>query len=161
MGKLKIGAILLFAFFVACNTKQEEEPIEGEWIKGTTADQLKMIEKQFRGFDHAMVEVGYRYQELYWAGQDENWDYAKYQIEKIQLALENGLIRRPKRATSAAYFVSNVLPEMQATVENKSKASFNQQFLSLTTNCNNCHAMENVSFFNVKIPEERQSPIRK
>lgn len=38
-----------------------------------------------------MVEKGYRDQELYWAGQDENWDYADYQIEKIRKAIENGL----------------------------------------------------------------------
>ena len=42
-----------------------------------------------------MVETGYRYQELYWAGQDENWEYADYQLEKIKIAIENGLDADP------------------------------------------------------------------
>jgi len=52
---------------------------------GTEQEKINTIEKQFRGFDNAMVETGYRYQELYWAGQDENWEYADYQLEKIAI----------------------------------------------------------------------------
>jgi hypothetical protein len=66
-----IIAIALFRFF-ACNQQTENGTAHGNWIKGTQAEQIKTVEKQFRGFDHAMVETGYRYQELYWAGQDQN-----------------------------------------------------------------------------------------
>jgi len=52
----------------------------------------------------AIIETGYRYQELYWVGQDESWDYADYQIEKIRKAIENGLERRHKRAKSSEHF---------------------------------------------------------
>ena len=62
--------------------KNQEQNAQGKWIKGTEQEKLETIENQFRGFDMAMVETGYRYQELYWAGQDENWEYADYQIEK-------------------------------------------------------------------------------
>lgn len=73
----------LFSF----NQKTDKETAQGDWIKGTETEQIKTIEKQFRGFDNAMVETGYRYQELYWAGQDQNWEYADYQIEKIKIAI--------------------------------------------------------------------------
>ena len=119
------------------------------------------IEKQFRGFDNAMVETDYRYQELYWAGHDENWEYAEYQLEKIKLAIENGLERRPKRAQSAEHFLTNVLPEIKRSVGSKDTALFNQSFQVLTVNCNSCHAMEKLPFFTVKIPTVRQSSIRK
>lgn len=108
-----------------------------------------------------MVETGYRYQELYWAGQDENWEYANYQLEKIKTAIENGLQRRPKRAKSAEHFLTNVVPATQKAVDSKDIVAFNNGFLVLTTNCNSCHAMEKVPFFTVKLPTERQSPIRK
>ncbi len=52
-----------------------------------------------------MVETGYRYQELYWEGQDQNWDYAGYHLNKIKIAIENGLERRPKRAKSTENFL--------------------------------------------------------
>lgn len=151
--------ILLFGFlFLGCN--QNTKTAQGEWIRGTENEQIKTIEKQFRGFDNAMVEVGYRYQELYWAGHDENWEYAEYQLSKIQLAIENGLERRPKRAKSAEYFLENVLPEMKKALESKDATTFNKGFQNLTISCNNCHTMEKVSFFKVQVPTERQSPIR-
>lgn len=76
----KTYLLLILIFLFSCNQKQETA--QGDWIKGIEAEQIKTIEKQFRGFDNAMVETGYRYQELYWAGQDQNWEYADYQIEK-------------------------------------------------------------------------------
>lgn len=155
-----LGIILLVVG--ACNeTPQKVENAQGEWIMGTEQEKLELIEKQFRGFDNTMVETGYRYQELYWAGQDQNWEYANYQLEKIKLAIENGLIRRPKRAKSAEHFLTNIIPEMQNAINAKDTVVFNQSFNVFTNNCNNCHAMEKVPYFTVKIPLERQSPIRK
>ncbi|OGS64450.1 hypothetical protein [Flavobacterium sp.] len=81
--KQTIILILTLGLF-SCNQKTDKETAQGDWIKGTETEQIKTIEKQFRGFDNAMVETGYRYQELYWAGQDQNWEYADYQIEKIK-----------------------------------------------------------------------------
>lgn len=144
----------------ACNSNNRPAT-QGDWIKGTDEEQVKTIEKQFRGFDMAMVETGYRYQELYWAGQDQNWDYANYQLEKIKLTVGNGLQRRPKRAKSAEHFLTDALPQMQESVNVKDTSLFNNNFLTLTATCNSCHTAEKVSFFTVKIPTERQSPIKK
>ncbi|MCC5917710.1 MAG: hypothetical protein JJU02_10350 [Cryomorphaceae bacterium] len=148
-------------FFIASGCREKSQPEQGAWIKGSEREKIKKIEKQFRGFDHAMVETGYRYQELYWAGQDENWEYADYQIEKIRVAIENGLERRPKRAKSAEHFLSFALPEMQKSVSERDTAVFKRGFEMLTTQCNNCHAKEKMPFFSVKPPNKRQSPIQK
>lgn len=158
--KQTIIIILTLGLF-ACNQQTDKETAQGDWIKGKETEQIKTIEKQFRGFDNAMVETGYRYQELYWAGQDQNWEYADYQLEKIKIAIENGLERRPKRAKSAKHFLNYVLPEMQKSIQSKDTVIFNKGFQTLTVNCNSCHAMEKVPFFNVQIPTERQSPIKK
>ena len=156
-----MGLYTAFPFgLIACNGKDKPAG-QGDWIKGNEEEKIKTIEKQFRGFDNAMMETGYRYQELYWAGQDENWEYANYQLEKIKIAIENGLERRPKRAQSAGHFLKQVLPEMLQSVMQKDIVSFNHNFQLLTVACNSCHAMEKVSFFSIKTPVERQSPVRK
>ena len=156
--KIVVIFVILLTVF-SCN--ENPKSAQGNWIKGTEQEKINTIEKQFRGFDNAMVETGYRYQELYWAGQDENWEYADYQLEKIKTAIENGLERRPKRAKSAEHFLNYVLPEMQKSISSKDTVIFNKGFKMLTTNCISCHAMEKVPFFTVKTPTERQSPIRK
>lgn len=153
-----LPAILIF-MLASCADNTEQ--VQGSWIKGSEEEQIEAIERQFRGFDMAMVETGYRYQELYWAGKDENWEYATYQVEKLGKAIENGLERRPKRAGSAKHFLNTALPEMKQAVEKRDTAVFNESFKMLTINCNSCHAMEKVPHFTVKEPLYRQSPIRK
>lgn len=143
----------------SCQNKSEQD-VQGTWIKGTALEKLETIESQFRGFDMAMVETGYRYQELYWAGQDENWDYADYQLEKIEKAIKNGLERRPKRVQSAEHFLTVALPEMQKALTKRDTVVFNKTFSNLTTSCISCHAMEKLPDFTVMKPLFRQSPIR-
>ena len=133
----------------------------GGWLQGTSQQKFHTVAGQLRGFDMAMVETGYRYQELYWAGVDQNWEYAAYQAEKIKVAIGNGLERRPKRAASAEYFLNEALPAMEKTLRKRDTTAFLEGIQLLTANCNACHAKEKVPFFNVQIPLNRQSPIRK
>jgi hypothetical protein len=154
--------ILVFAGLYACNSGDKSKPAGAEgWLKGDENQKFETIARQLRGFDMAMVETGYRYQELYWAGKDENWDYAVYQAEKIKVAIENGLERRPKRAASAQDFLNIALPDMNKAIDSRDTIQFKQSFNTLTANCMACHALEKVPFVTVKIPVERQSPVRK
>ena len=151
---------LSFLLMVSCSSPEEIQ-IDGKWIKGDKQKQIEIIERQFRGFDMAMVETGYRYQELYWAGYDKNWEYADYQFKKLKKSINNGLERRPKRAHSAQYFLNTILPEFKQVILEKDSTKFMHAFNTLTVNCNACHSMEHVPFFTVKPPESRQSPIKK
>lgn len=89
---------------------------EGGWLAGTVDEKFETVAKQLRGFDMAMVETGYRYNELYWAARDRNWGYADYLAKKIRTAIENGLQRRPKRAQSAKTFLTIVLPAVEEAI---------------------------------------------
>ncbi len=154
--QMKVILVIVSLFLLtACNDIEQ-----GKWITGTEKEQLAHIENQFRGFDMAMVETGYRYQELYWAGQDKNWGYATYQVDKIKKTIENGLVRRPKRKQSAQQFLNIVLPEMKQAIAKKDTVIFNLNFDRLTNSCINCHAMEGVPSFIVTKPVNRQSPIQ-
>lgn len=134
-------------------------PASEAWLlSGTNEERFARVARQLRGFDVAMVETGYRYGELYWAGQDGNWDYAKYQLDKIRLAVRNGLERRPKRGPSAQ-ILENVLPEIEQAIAAKDPSLFAQRFEALTATCNACHQAEQVAFFHVQRPTVRSAPI--
>lgn len=107
-----------------------------------------------------MVETGYRYQEMFWGGLDGNWEYANYQLNKMELAIKPGIERRPKRGKSASFFLNETLPSLRADIEKRDSSMFAKQMEILTVACNSCHATEKVSFFHVQIPNERRSPIR-
>jgi hypothetical protein len=134
-------------------------PSEGEaWLlAGTTDERFARVAKHLRGFDVAMAETGYRYGELYWAGQDKNWDYARYQVSKIRTAVANGVERRPKRAASAQALEAGLGP-LEEAIAAKDSALFAERFTSLTALCNACHEAEKVPFVHVRPPSVRASP---
>jgi mono/diheme cytochrome c family protein len=133
---------------------------EPNWIVGSEEEKLAQIARHLRGLDLAMIETGYRYAELYWAGQDRNWDFAAYQLDKIRLTTELALERRPKRATSAQAFLIAGVPQMKEAITAKDPALFEERFAAFTVQCNACHTLEKVEFMQVTPPTVRGSPIR-
>jgi len=129
------------------------------WLARDEARRLAQLERQLRGFDRAMVETGYRYSELYWAGRDANWEAVSYHARKLRLAIENGLERRPKRADSARPFLAGPLAALEQASVARDVAAFPARFEALTAGCNGCHASENVSFFEVRPPRQRFAPL--
>src|SRR5699024_9194715 len=121
-------SISITAFLLLWSCRNNQEQNQGKWIKGTEQEKLETIENQFRSFDMAMVEVAYRYQELYWAGQDENWEYADYQLEHIEEAMEAGFVRRPSRERAAEHFMTYTIVEMENAIESEDKDIFNEKF---------------------------------
>lgn len=153
--------ISLFFIFTACQSLDGNKVADKTaWLRGDNKEKFNLIAKHLRGFDMAMVETGYRYGELYWAGRDQNWGYAAYQVDKIRLAIENGLERRPARTASAQPFLNDALQAVKQSIEQQDSTLFFEKFPKLTHACNTCHAAEAVGFFVVQAPLIRQSPIR-
>jgi len=155
-----IPCCLLAALAWGCRSGSPARP-EATWLAGDPGEQRVQLERQLRGLDVAMLETGHRYVDLYWAGRDANWEAAAYQVDKIQLAIENGLERRPARATSARPFLAGPLAATRDAVAARDPELFAERFEALTAGCNSCHAAEKVPFFEVRPPETRVSPIRR
>jgi cytochrome c556 len=134
-------------------------PPESAWLlRGSADERFERVAKHLRGFDVAMVETGYRYTELYWAGRDRNWGYAEYQLGKIETAIANGIERRPKRAASAAVLEGPVA-EVRTAIARRDRGAFETAFATLTNACNACHRAERVEFVTVAVPAARGSPV--
>jgi hypothetical protein len=132
-------------------------PDDAAWLlAGSNDERFARVAKHLRGFDMAMVETNHRYAELYWAGKDRNWEYAEYQIKKIQTAVANGAERRPKRAKSAEMLDAAVLAVKDA-IAKREPAAFDKAFGVLTDTCNACHQAEKMPFIRVAPPPVRTS----
>lgn len=131
---------------------------EGSWLAGTVDERFATVARQLRGFDVAMVEVGYRYGELCWAGRDGNWDFAAYQIEKIRATVRNAIQRRPARGKSAEV-LEGALPAVEEAIRARDPVRFTSAFDLLTQSCNACHKAELVPFVHVAPPSIRHSVV--
>ncbi len=158
--KTKTAWLALALWVCAANGCRHDTSIENSWIQGDSNERWTTVARQLRGLDVAMVEMGYRYEELYWAGADANWAFAHYQLTKMKLTLENALVRRPKRRPSAEALFLPSLDEMKRAVAGKERRGFEEAFAGLTAACNSCHVAEGVPSFRVERPPDRPSPIR-
>lgn len=130
------------------------------WTHGDAGERFAQIESHLRGLDVAMAEIGYRYAELFFAVQDRNWDYADYQMGKIELVLRLAIVRRPRRAASTNAFLNDDWPAVLAGVRTRTPAPAAQALRRLRTACMKCHVSEQVPYFTVHTPEHRLASIR-
>ena len=160
-----VFSVIAFASLVSlsllggCRPPTADQPAgQDGWLTGDAQDKFDTVARHLRGFDAAMVETGYRFTELHWAGHDENWPYADYQIEKLRLAVENGIERRPARAASAEEFFRMGLAPMEEAVAAEDREQFLEQFEALRAQCMFCHLAEEVPFITVVTPTRRLYP---
>lgn len=147
-------AALLPVLAGGCDRGSTEPAGQDGWLAGSNQQRFDTVAKHLRGTDVAMIEIDHRYSELYWAGQDLNWSYAAYQLEKMETALRNAIERRPNRAQSAQLFLAG-LPRMREAVNAGDPPLFAERFAELTTRCNACHAMEDMGYLKVRTPTIR------
>jgi hypothetical protein len=118
-----------------------------QWLNGTPEAKFAQIEKHLRGLDQAMAEIGYRYGELLFAARERNWEYARYQAEKIDLSLRLALERRPKRVPSAQPFLNEDLPAVLTAIQSQDPLRMERAMERLHDACVACHRSENVLHF--------------
>ena len=158
---MKVTLIVLLFF---CNLFAENNySTKSNWLLETKTDKekFKAIQKQLRGFDLAMVEVGYRFNSFYFAINDKNYDLAQYQWDKIKKAIENGTQRRPKRKkNSEAMFLDSEYKAMSEALDSKNAKDIQKEYEKTKRLCNACHVAEKVPFIHVIDPKYRWQPVK-
>jgi hypothetical protein len=132
---------------------QVPRPITDEngWLFSTNDidERFARIAKHFRGYDNAMLEVGQRFQTVYDALKDENYDLAEYHFVKIKLAMENGILKRPKRAENTQnMFINAVYSPVLAGFKSKDNKKAWEAFELAKITCMGCHEAEKIGFMN-------------
>ena len=135
-------------------------PGDDAWPHGTAEEQIDALASHIGGFSTAMVEVGYRYNELHFAIEEENWRLADYHAGKIASAVEQGFERRPARAESDAAdaFVNEDLPALRDAIRARDGESLQRRFADVRNSCNRCHEAEGMGFLEVTEPVQRLYP---
>lgn len=142
---------------------QNSYSTKSNWLMDTnsTKEKFEKIQKQLRGFDLAMVEVGYRFNSFYFAIADKNYPLANYQWDKIKKAIENGIQRRAKRErNSKSMFLNTQYKSMKIALKRKDEKLIQKEYQKTKLVCNACHIAERVPFIEVIDPQYRWQPIK-
>ena len=155
--------LTLVALFTSFLYAQNNYSTKSNWLLETKGSEQKFIsiQKQLRGFDVTMVEVGERFTTFYFALKDENYDLAHYQLDKIKKAIDNGIQRRPKRKeNSKTMFLESQYKIMKEALNKKDSKKIWAEYTNTKRVCNTCHVAERVPFIEVIDPQYRWQPIR-
>lgn len=124
-----------------------------DWLMqiDSTQERFQAVQKQFRGFDTAMIEVDYRYENVKKAIGGKNYELALYHWQKIRTAIENGYIRRPERKKSSEiFFLHSVYSEFENLLQSKNSKKIDDGFAGIKNYCNACHVDQKVGFIVVE-----------
>lgn len=149
--------LLLVVLAVGCSQKQttpKGTDISGKTDNGDkiTVDQLAKI---VPGAGVLMVEIGYRWWALYYAGIDGNWDLASYQIDETEEAMDVISVTRPKRKEGLKGFLNAHKKPLQDAIKAKDTAKFKTAFDNSVKGCNSCHKASEKGFVKWQIPTEK------
>jgi hypothetical protein len=141
--------ILLFVFF-ACNQQADNKILQNR------IDTLenKLAETYKPGFGEIMSGIQAHHSKLWFAGQNENWKLADFEVHEIMEAIEDiQKFQTERKESQMIGMINPALDSINNAIEQKNTTLFKSSFTLLTNTCNNCHRASNFEFNVVKIPE--------
>jgi len=144
--------IFLFTatFFYACNQSGNSAQLQ------LRIDSLeKKIDASYKpGLGEFMSQIQVHHAKLWFAGKNENWKLADFEIHEIMESLgdiQQYAAERPE--SKKVIMLQPALDSVNYAIEQKDTALFTGSFVLLTATCNRCHAAVEYDFNKVKIPE--------
>jgi len=115
--------------------------------------QLKINKAYKPGFGEFMGSIQIHHEKLWFAGQNNNWKLADFEIHEMEEALDNlkdYCADRPE--TKSISMIYAPVNSLKKAIEQKNPTTFAQGFVDLTNSCNSCHIATRHEFNIIKIP---------
>ncbi|MBP8033881.1 MAG: hypothetical protein KAZ71_04735 [Bacteroidia bacterium] len=151
MIKTRLIIILSSMGFIACTHQSENT--------GQLKLQIKQLEQKLEesyrpGFGEFMSGIQVHHNKLYFAGQNQNWKLADFEIQEIKESLNDiSEYCKDREESKSIGMIYPALDSLNYSISKKSLVLFKSSFNALTNTCNSCHQATNFGFNVVKIPE--------
>jgi hypothetical protein len=126
-------------------------PPSANWLLDAKDDQerFRRIQIYAGGTHEQMWQIGYRYQQVYQAIIDENWELGLHHWGKLRDVLNVALMKRPNRTPNAeALFLDSTWKRLEDAFESGEPAAIRETFLMERGTCMACHVAEQMPFLN-------------
>ena len=160
-----VGTVLLlggsseFPFEPQVRAQEMPAPKPSEVIVAPT--EMKILNDRLPDQSHAMQDAGYHFENLWFAGDKQNWPLAGYYLRKTQSYLELAVRIKPVRKTQAGDVnlkgildaVNNgLLAQVDQAITNKDVAAFKAAYRQTIEGCNACHSACERSYIRLQVP---------
>jgi hypothetical protein len=142
--------ILLTLAFFACNEHRDNTEV---LLNRIDSLENKLADTYKPGFGEFMTGIQAHHSKLWFAGQNENWKLADFEVHEIIEAVEDIQQYQTERKESKMIgMITPALDSVTKAIDQKNSSIFKSSFTLLTNTCNNCHRETDFEFNIVKIP---------
>jgi hypothetical protein len=141
--------IMAFSFF-ACNQQTDNKVLQNR----IDSLESKLAHSYKPGFGEFMSGIQAHHSKLWFAGQNENWKLADFEVHEIMEAMED--IRKFQTERKESRMIEMIEPALDSitnAIQQRNTTLFKTSYTLLTHTCNNCHRAADFEFNVVKIPE--------
>lgn len=149
---MKSTSLLIIVLFVLFGCKQKF--VSSSTLQNRIDSLQSVINHSYKpGFGEFMSSIQVHHNKLWFAGVNENWRLADFEIHEMMEAIDN--IKKYQQERKESKKVDMILPafdSVNAAIEQKSAIKFKSSYVLLTNTCNECHVAVDFGFNVVKIP---------
>lgn len=137
-GKKWLGILLAGMLATGAALADRDKP--KDWRKtGSKEEKIENLIKTVPSTAQIMIEVGERYQNIYWAGKLGQWRFAEYQIDELEELIEVLQVASPKREKTAQVFLDHGLERFKPAIAERDWERFQKAFHHMRAACILCH----------------------
>jgi hypothetical protein len=156
------GAALLlcgaFELLFQSQAHAQEKPTQ----KASDSVDTPTLSERLPDQSHAMEDAGYHFENLWFAGDKQNWPLASYYLRKTQAYLNLAVQIKPIRKTESGAEVNlkgiwdavnnSFLTEVGKAIEDKDPVKFKTAYRQTIEGCIACHTACEKSYLRVQVP---------
>ena len=150
--RIKFLSPLLLSSLLFATCKQSHDT--GELQSKIDSLQKKVDAAYKPGLGEFMSSIQIHHAKLWFAGENNNWKLADFEIHEIMEAVDD--IQQFAADRAEVKELPMLLPALDSVnyaINKQDKNLFNRSFVVLTTTCNNCHKAVHYEFNMVKVPD--------
>lgn len=148
--KTKLSILLCSFGLFACNQQTDNT--------AQLQSQIQELQKQLAdsykpGFGEFMTNIQIHHNKLYFAGENQNWKLADFEVQEIIESLDDiPKYCADREEVKSLPMIEPAIDSMNNAISQKSISLFKNSFVLLTNTCNNCHRATNHEFNVIQIP---------
>lgn len=147
----KIFLILFTISLLACNRPTEEIEMLQNRIDSLES---KLANAYKPGLGDFMSSIQTHHNKLWFAGQNQNWELADFEIHEIEEAIEDiEEFHKGRKEIIQIDMIKPALESLEAAIDQRDPFAFNTGFNILTNTCNACHHAAEHGFIVIKNPD--------
>src|SRR5665647_1171352 len=130
------GIIIIISIFPCKLAPNNEQALQ----KRIDSLENKLANTYKPGFGEFMTGIQAHHSKLWFAGQNQNWKLADFEVHEIMEAIENIQKFQTERKESQKIGMLNpAIDSIKNAIQQKNLLLFKRSFVFLTNTCNDCH----------------------